>query len=126
MTDIETLREAVRTANKALGKAEAKQRAAEHAKLIGKCFKERNNYSCPGKRSDYWYVYYKIVGTDGYSLLCEQFQTDKNGHVRIELTKNYRMNMNCAQPISHAEYKRAWQKLRSRINAYDPAWPAHD
>lgn len=29
--------------------------------LIGKCFKFKNSYSCPVKKSDYWYAYSKIV-----------------------------------------------------------------
>lgn len=62
---------------------------ATKSKDIGRCFKSRNNYSCPEEDGDFWWVYYRVidVNQEGY-YSCVYFQTDKYG--RLEASVDFR------------------------------------
>lgn len=84
--------------------------------LVGKCFKyPRNNYSCPEKKSDYWPVYSRVLRLDGHGLICHTFQADKYGDIRIEFAK-YEMRLSGYVPITVAEFRRAWGRVKARIS----------
>lgn len=58
--------------------AEARLSATE---FVGRCFKYRNSFSCPKGPEDRWWVYAKVLDSEGGAL---QFQRDKNGMWRVE------------------------------------------
>lgn len=53
--------------------------------LVGKCFKYRNNYSCPDKPSDYWWMWVMVVGESeiGWPITV-QTERDKYGRVFVK------------------------------------------
>lgn len=57
--------------------------------LLGKCFKVRNNYSCPQEPSDYWWLYVRVVRADSGSVHCLRFEVDKNENVRVQTDEFY-------------------------------------
>lgn len=67
-----------------------KRESKENAALLGKCFKTRNNYSCPQSPRDYWWLYVRVTKVSGSSVYIRSIQKDKNGAVRYE-TKDVRM-----------------------------------
>lgn len=96
-------------------------------KYEGKYFKRRNSYSCPEKKSDYWWTYCKVTEIkpsdiyqghncilskfDGYS-----FEIDKDGNIRITQEK-YGYTHMLGQEISEKEFNDAWNKMINKINA---------
>lgn len=91
----------------------------ERKKLIGKCFKYRNSYSMPQKDSDYWPIYVKVVGADGYRCRAFTFQTDKDGKIKIE-PQDYFSARDGYKPITAAEFNREWKALKARIAKLKP------
>jgi len=60
--------------------------------LIGKCFKYRNCYSIPNKKSDYWFYYTKILSVSGTWVYAQSFQIDKYGDGSYERRKMHTAN----------------------------------
>lgn len=88
---------------------------ATKSKDIGRCFKCRNNYSCPEEDSDFWWVYYRItdVNKDGY-YSCIYFQTDKYGRQEVSIdVRNYIYDD--WKEITSEEYKIAVEKYISGV-----------
>lgn len=103
-----------------LYKVEDAERKAEHAKLIGRCFKYRNCYSCPKEESDYWWMYTKVTGMgDGYWPKAFQFQTDKDGKIEIEYARHH-ANLGGYVEITAKEFNAAWRKLQRQIAGSKP------
>jgi hypothetical protein len=95
---------------------EAETEAANQA-LLGKCFKTRNNYSCPEKPSDYWWLYVKVTEIDGAALKCLRFQIDKGGRIDIEPGAFYASwGLNGYTEIKPAEFNKALSKTMSAAN----------
>lgn len=91
------------------------QRAAES--MVGLCLKTRNNYSCPEKPSDYWWLYVKVVraGEHG-SLQCLQFQVDKDGDVYVKRDEYYHPHsLDSYQTISPDEFDREFAKMLKHL-----------
>lgn len=101
----------------------------EFEKLIGKCFKYRNSYSCPKNSSDYWWRYTKIVeinkddlylgGIDGKQVLANcramAFQRDKYGLILINPSeRNYVHSL--GTEITEQAFNKAWGKIKKQIN----------
>jgi len=93
----------------------------------GRCFKTRNNYSCPEKPSDYWFLYTKITSVkkaDIYDTRANgpashytgwSFQTDKYGRVNVEKeVRGYIHSLD--KEISEKEFKSAWNKVIDGLN----------
>lgn len=81
---------------------------------IGKCFRYRNNYSCPEKPSDYWWLYRKITGVKDGSYTSFQFQTDRDGMVRIE-QKEWDNISESDKEITDAEFNHVWKETLAKI-----------
>jgi len=115
-TEKEQLERQARAVNQKLHAIRDAERYAENEALVGKTFRYRNNYSCPEKPSDYWWLYARVQGIDssGYlTVFC--FETDKYGAVKIS-TDKYRFHMNDGyQPVSVAKFNKAWRDLQRKI-----------
>lgn len=77
----------------------------------GKYFKYRNNYSCPERESDYWFMYRKVMKViDERNVDVITFQMDKYKKISIERQETYIENLGVE--ISEAEYKLAAQGIK--------------
>lgn len=77
----------IRKLQGALNEITDKEREAQARPLVGKCFKVKNNYSCPSKASDYWNLYIIVTQmVEGGFLKTFEFQKDKHG--RIDFREN--------------------------------------
>lgn len=96
--------------------------------LVGRCFKLKNNYSCPEKKSDYWYKYTKItsIEKDDVYRSCGgealsyyhgiSFQTDKNGRIDINpMEESYVHSL--GNEITLKEFNRALDIVKLKINS---------
>jgi hypothetical protein len=52
-------------------------------KLVGKCFRYRNCYSCP-QPDEYWYRYYIVTGVEDATVRAIACQIDKDGKAQVE------------------------------------------
>lgn len=112
----EELQQTIAAARRKLSKIETAENYAEAKQLLGKCFKTRNNYSCPEKPSDYWWLYCRIIKVDkDADMRGFKFQTDKRGAIFIDPNEYVFRHMNGWQEISLAEYKQALSKLQDKI-----------
>lgn len=116
VTDLEGLRQTLRMTQFRIGKIETAARVQSARKLIGKTFRYRNCYSCPEKPSDYWFLYIKVIGVDRYgSLRVLQFQTDKNGDIRIESNHFLHRLLEGYEEIPRGTFDRALMDLKKKI-----------
>lgn len=117
METVEHLRKIAGEAQDKLWRIEADRRRKENGPKVGKTFRTRNNYSCPEKPSDYWWLYAKVTRMDeGGLLYATTFQTDRYGQITIQYD-------NC---IHHAQYysacpvgqlNKAWRALVKKLPA---------
>ena len=95
-------------------------------KYLGKCFKVRNNYSCPEKASDYWFLYLKVTEikkedvyqtSNGVSATYSgySFQTDKYKNVNVRKENGYIHYL--GEEITQNEFDEAWNKMINRVNS---------
>ena len=95
-------------------------------KYLGKCFKVRNNYSCPEKPSDYWFLYLKVTEikkedvyqtSNGVSATYSgySFQTDKYKNVNVRKENGYIHYL--GEEITQNEFDEAWNKMINRVNS---------
>lgn len=98
--------------------------------LIGKCFKFKNSYSCPVKKSDYWYAYSKIVsirpddlylgGISGNEVLsrCKTITFQKNIYGSISINpNNYDTYVHCiGEEISIDEFNKEFDNIVNIVN----------
>lgn len=110
---------------------EEKKLIAKHypkfKKLVGKFYKIRDNYSCPRKKSDYWYKYVKITEInpdDIYDVntrtaLCSykgySFNTDKYGVFTVVKDCNGYVHL-LDEQITEEEFNTAWNKAMDSLN----------
>lgn len=95
-------------------------------KFIGKCFKYKNNYSCPTKPSDYWFTYTKVVELNpddiydtGYSGITSRFKgysfdCDKYGNISINNVDGYIHSL--GKEITESEFNEAWNKMMGKLD----------
>lgn len=58
-------------------------------RYVGKCFKYRNNYSCPQTEKDYWWLYSQVIGIIGKDqCIVNSFEVDSEGQIRIHPQRN--------------------------------------
>ena len=85
-------------------------------KLVGRCFKYQNNYSCPETEADYWWMYLKVVAADGGNLKTLRFEADKDGRITIEPDGLYMVNtIERYEEISATEFTGALGLLASTV-----------
>ena len=102
-----------------LRQVEDTERECEALKLVGTYWKYRNCYSCPEKDSDYWWMYMKVVKTDGRGHLTTfDFQTDKDGNVSTRQNgyQHVLLLKSGYVAISEAEFTRAWDLMLSHLH----------
>ena len=118
MATKEELQSVIRKTAAQLQRIENRERYGEAIGLLGKCFRTRNNYSCPEKPSDYWWLYIRVtrVATDG-SLYAFEFEVDKNGAIRINpLQYMYRPDtLSRYQEITLADFKKAMKAMECKL-----------
>lgn len=90
---------------------------ARDATYVGKCFRTRNNYSCPESEKDYWWLYIKVLRADT-GLYCLRFQIDCNGRIEIEpeayMTAN---SLDSYEPLKPAAFEKAWTNCVLAVSA---------
>lgn len=94
--------------------AEAKQ---VNKSFAGRCFKSRNNYSCPEKPSDYWWLYIRVVDvSDGVTVI--HAQRDKDGRITIE-PSHYVVpqTLERYKEITRGEWNAAYAEILAAANA---------
>ena len=103
----------------AIWKQEAKERDRKNAKLVGRCFKYRNCYSCPEKESDYWWLYRKITRVEDGSLRAFEFQIDSRGEFEVRPDKFVGLGDNGSgwTEIRGDEFSAAWEDFMTNIGA---------
>lgn len=118
METIEALKEQAQSLAAKIGKIQDADRYQENKKLEGKAFKYRNNYSCPQKPSDYWWMYIKVLKVTKDFIDTHEFQTDQYGQITIDLRKrHYRFlfGADARIEIKPAEFDRAWKALQAKL-----------
>lgn len=102
----------------------------EFKKLEGKCFKVKNNYSCPEEDTDYWWLYKKVTeikpefvyDTRGNGVACHyngfSFQMDKNGDISV-IKEDYGYVHCLGDEISNEEFEEAFKNLKESIETFD-------
>ena len=121
MANLIEMREQRRALDDKIWHLEKAAKRAEHQKLVGKTFRYRNNYSCPEKKSDYWWLYTKVVGVDRYGdLITNSFQTDRYGATSFEPGKRLTVLTQGYQPVSAAQYRRAFDAAIKAVKKLAP------
>lgn len=96
---------------------EARERKAEHEKLLGKCFKYLNSY---GSSRPSWWLYAKVTGTDGYWPRTLTFQVTCDREI---IVKEKDTHSGMGKPgngwieIPKSEWNKQWRGLVKRISA---------
>lgn len=104
-----------RAAQNELARRQREQCIAANKHKVGKYFKTRNNYSCPEKRSDYWWTYERCIGMDKDGMLKTfQFETDKYGDVLVKFN-HHAYHLQYGKPCSKSEFDRAFKKMQQKI-----------
>jgi hypothetical protein len=116
MESVEQLQKIATEAQAKLWEIEHAKRRKENGSKVGKTFRTQNNYSCPEKPSDYWWLYAKVTRMDDDGLLyATTFQTDKYGNVDIKYDELvYHMQHYSQCPAT--ELNRAWRALLRRVH----------
>ncbi len=89
---------------------EEREVAPKRRALVGKCYRYRNNYSCPQKASDYWWMWVKVVGVDGGNIQVVQVQLDKYGTAGVVPASQYVPDGEIGagyQPVTRKQYDKA-------------------
>lgn len=116
--NVDALKEQARSIAKKIDRIEETDRYHKNKKLEGKAFKYRNNYSCPEKPSDYWWMYLKVIKVTKDFVETHEFQTDQYGKIEIELRKkHYRFLFGEGSriEIKPAEFDKAWKALQAKL-----------
>jgi hypothetical protein len=96
----------------------SREKSIENREYLGKCYKVRNNFSCPENESDYWWLYLKIIETDDRDFYALRFQVDKYGNFTIEpKTITYNPNNYGCIEISEKEFQDAWKELVDELKS---------
>ena len=115
MDTIESLQQQHAEIRDKLSRLESVKRFEEHQKLLGKCFRYRNCYSCPKTEDDYWWLYRRVIGftKDGY-LQVFQFQRDQYDKIEIETCT--RQTSCGGEPITLKQFQYAFKIVARMVN----------
>lgn len=131
-TDLQTKKEQLQKELNSIQEKEQKEIVSKHypifkKKYQGKCFKMKNHYGNPRKRSDYWFVYIKVTeikpediyDTRGNGVTSHytgwQFQTDSSYNVSIQKKETGYIH-SLGQQIPESEFNEAWDKVINGLN----------
>lgn len=119
MKNKKELEKQISDARNKLYKIEIQERIKENLALVGTFYKVRNNYSCPEKKSDYWWLYIHVIGIDKETgwLLTRQIQKDKYGEVSFRCSEN-RVGLSIlsgGKKITKSEWSKIVNKIAHEI-----------
>lgn len=101
-------------AHEKLRAIEEAERKAVSLKLVGRCFRFRNSYSCPSEPSDYWWLYAVVTGVGAFGHAnAFMFQTDKHGKITIDARDMF--TGDGWQEIKAEEAALAWTDVQQAI-----------
>lgn len=89
---------------------EESERAERNQRFVGRYFRYQNCYSCPAKSSDYWCMYFRVVGLTNGGLSLQKFQTDKDGNLRVEPNDYWHEMLDGCNEITQQQYEKAFSK----------------
>ena len=110
------LQEQSRKLREKIWRKEEEARQGIMSERIGKYFRYRNNYSCPAKPSDYWWLYGAFIRR-GKKIVAVQFQTDKDGKFEIFEQPQF-SPLSGWQEISARRYFAELTKAQKKITAF--------
>lgn len=85
-------------------------------KMLNKCFKYKNSYSCPQTESDYWWKYFRVLSVDKDGVMrCLCFEQDCHGVFTMEVNKTFIYHEGIIS-ISAQELLDAYLSFMSRAN----------
>jgi len=116
------LEKQVKALREELDEIETREQIKETKKLVGKCFKYRNCYSCPESEGDYWWLYSKVLDQNKEGdLHTLSFEKDKYNKVNIEWGRHTNPYEGDSYiPIKEEEFAEAWTKLLQEIETFYP------
>lgn len=115
----EELEKSIKKQTAELSKINDAEEREEMLPFVGRYFKYRNNYSCPQKPSDYWWMYFRVdkIHPTGAELSCTQFEVDMYGKIFIRPNeKIYKSILFGSREIKKSEYEKAWASIMAKIN----------
>jgi hypothetical protein len=116
-TDRELLKAQILALRRKLNKITDAEDAAANAAVLGKCYRTRNNYSCPKSSADYWWLYARVVSVKG-GVKVLTFQNDKKGQLTLEQERFYaRQSLEGYEEISEAVFMGAWRTFISAVKS---------
>lgn len=98
--------------------AEASKTTSE---LLGKCYRTQNNYSCPESDDDYWWLYSKVVATDGRALTVFQFERTSLNEALVRPEQHRYWSMDGHEEISESEFRKAWLQFVTELGMAFPS-----
>lgn len=107
-------------ANQALGRIESRRRVEQAKSVMGKCYRYRNSHG--GDRPKWWLYARVVAARDGWPVLF-MFETMQNGEIRVQ-SGNVHLgtpDSHGYEPITEAEYMKAWRALQKVIARTRPA-----
>lgn len=110
----------IKEAREKIDAADTAEKIKANRKVLGKCYRYRNNYSVPTKPSDYWWLYGKIIRMDDDGdLFAVTFQKDTYGHVSIKVDERHYHNPfeqdRGYQEITTERHSVAWRDMKNYI-----------
>lgn len=119
-TEKEAAEKLARQANQRLHAIRDAERFVENKHLVGWHLKTQNNYSCPEKPSDRWWLYAKVQKIDKAGMITLfMFETDKYGHTTTR-TDEYRYQVDGYTKIPAREFDKAWRSFQKKIATIEP------
>lgn len=115
-TDIEQLERQRAELNERISEIREAEAEKVSAQLVGRCFKYRNNYSCPETDADYWWLYFKVTGFEGARLTGVSFQRDVYGEMRVDPNAGAYNHMSEYVEVDSTEYVRARADFLTTLN----------
>lgn len=91
-----------------------KNQYPKEKKLLGKCYKYRNSYSCPESEKDYWWVYKQVVDIKPHNITSSCFQETRDGEFKFDKNKWFSVGLDHV-PISKNEFEKAKQAFIKRL-----------
>lgn len=108
---IQQLKETHREIRDEIWEREHVDRREKHAKLIGNCYRYRNNY---GGDCDGWWLYHRVTHIDGKGQLHGvSFQDDGQGKMSHEI--GYMSESCLGDPITRDEWNEAFAAFRKQM-----------
>lgn len=115
MESLEVLQKQARDIGNKIDKMKSAEVRKANSPKVGKFYRTRNNYSCPEKPSDYWWVYAEVTRMDEYGMLyVTEFQTDRHGNISIRFDGCIHHAQSWS-PTTRDAYHKAWAKLLTKV-----------